>query len=591
MRKRRVLLVYPEIPTTYWSFKYALSFVGKKSVLPPLGLITIAAMLPEAWECRLVDMNAEVLDDDSIRWADMVFVSAMLVQRASFEDVVARCNRAGRKIVAGGPFPTAMHDEIEGVDHFVLNEAEVTLPRFLHDLEKGAPRGVYSDETKPDITSTPVPRFDLLNIDYYSTVSLQYSRGCPFNCEFCDIIEMFGRKPRTKTPEQFLGEMEALYATDFRGPLFIVDDNFIGNKQSVKALLREVIPWQKEHGYPFSLSTEASINLAEDDELLDLMVDAGFMMAFVGIETPVEESLSLTGKNQNLKSDMLGSVRRIQERGIEVTGGFIIGFDTDPEDIFDRQIRFIRDSAIPTAMLGLLMALPNTRLYRRLEAEGRLLGLSTGNNTHDVEMNFIPKLPRRMLEDGYRRVIGEIYSPRTYFDRCLELLRRYPAKKKVNVKKTSYRGKNRLLSLLEARALFASLLRQGFSWYGREYFRFLLKSLFINPSRFPQTVGMAIEGHHFLTMTAEILAAGEFGRYLEAAGNLAGGDERACTANGPGVLMKPAARWKRNVGAEIAARYKKLSAGARKYADSMLARYERKADVVGRTTERRAGGR
>ncbi|HSV97831.1 MAG TPA: B12-binding domain-containing radical SAM protein [Spirochaetota bacterium] len=585
MRKQRVLLVYPEIPTTYWSFKYALSFVGKKSVLPPLGLITIAAMLPDSWECRLVDMNAETLDDGAIEWADMVFVSAMLVQRASFEEVVARCNRLGRTVVAGGPFPTAMHGDIEGVDHFVLNEAEITLPLFLGDFENGGPRGVYSDETRPDITSTPVPRFDLLNIDYYSTISLQYSRGCPFNCEFCDIVEMFGRTPRTKTPEQFLGEMEALHATDFRGPLFIVDDNFIGNKRNVKQLLRAIIPWQKERGYPFSLSTEASINLAEDDELLDLMVDAGFMMAFVGVETPVEESLALTGKSQNLKTNMLESVRKIQERGIEVTGGFIIGFDSDPEDIFERQIRFIRDSAIPTAMVGLLMALPNTRLYRRLEAEGRLLGLSTGNNTHDAEMNFIPKLPRRALEDGYRRVIGEIYSPRTYFDRCLELLRRYPAKKKVNVKKTSYRGKNRLLSILEARALFASLFRQGFSWYGFEYVRFLVKSIFINPSRFPQTVGMAIEGHHFLTITAEILAAGEFARCLEEAGGPAGETVPA------GAVLEQIAGWKRMIGADIAARYGKLSAGARKYADRMLARYDRKADTAAGNPARRADGR
>ncbi len=554
MRKQRVLLVYPEIPTTYWSFKYALSFVGKKSVLPPLGLVTIAAMLPASWECRLVDMNAETLEDGAIEWADMVFISAMLIQRASFEEVVVRCNRLGRRVVAGGPFPTAMHEDIEGVDHFVLNEAEVTLPRFLEDWENDEAHGLYFDETKPDITTTPVPRFDLLNIDYYSTVSLQYSRGCPFNCEFCDIIEMFGRVPRTKTPEQFLREMEALYATGFRGPLFIVDDNFIGNKHSVKELLRAIIPWQKEHAYPFSLSTEASINLAEDDELLDLMVNAGFIMAFIGIETPMEESLALTGKSQNLKADMLESVRKIQERGIEVTGGFIIGFDTDPVDIFDRQIRFIRDSAIPTAMVGLLMALPNTRLYRRLEAEGRLLGLSTGNNTHDVVINFVSKLPHRTLENGYRRVLKEIYSPRAYFDRCLELLRRYPAKKKLNVKKTSYRGKNRLLSLIEVRALFASLFRQGFSWYGLEYVCFLVGALFINPSRFPQAVGMAIEGHHFLTMTAEILAADGFARRLEEARDMAGEKASAGTQPGTNIAMGPAAESGRMPGSKTALR-------------------------------------
>ncbi|HNU91181.1 MAG TPA: B12-binding domain-containing radical SAM protein [Spirochaetota bacterium] len=506
MLKRRVLLVYPEIPATYWSFKYALDFVGKKAVLPPLGLITVAAMLPEEWECRLVDMNVEPLEDEAIEWADMVFVSAMLVQRASFEKVVARVGRLGRCVVAGGPYPTAMHCDIGGVDHFVLNEAEATLAPFLRDLEKGKPKRVYSDETRPDIAATPAPRFDLLDIDCYSTASLQFSRGCPFNCEFCDIIEMFGHVPRVKSPGQFLREMDSLYATGFRGPLFIVDDNFIGNKHRVKELLREIIIWQKKYGHPFSLSTEASINLADDDELLELMAEAGFMMVFVGIETPVEESLSLAGKTQNLKGNMLESIRKIQGRGIEVTGGFIIGFDTDPEDIFDRQIGFVRESAIPTAMVGLLMALPNTRLYRRLEAEGRITGLSTGNNTHDVRVNFESKLPPGVLYDGYRRVIREIYGPRAYFDRCLELLRRFPKKKRVNVKKTTYRGKNRLISFLEARALFASLFRQGLSWYGPEYFRFLAKSLFINPSRFPQAVGMAIEGHHFMTMTGEILA-------------------------------------------------------------------------------------
>ncbi|HQL83885.1 MAG TPA: radical SAM protein, partial [Spirochaetota bacterium] len=360
--KRKILLVYPEIPATYWSFKYVMPFVGHKSLMPPLGLITVAAMLPEDYDLRLIDMNIQELNGEDITAADLVFVSAMIVQKESFHKVVRMCNRYGVPVVAGGPYPTTGHESIRGVDHFVLNEGEITLPRFIADLEAGRPQKIYRDETKPDITKTPPPRFDLLDLGAYGSMAVQSSRGCPFNCEFCDIIEMFGRVPRYKLPEQFIREMDLLYETGYRGSLFIVDDNFIGNKKKVRELLDHIIEWQKSRNYPFSLYTEASINLAEDDGLLDRMVAAGLDMVFIGIETPVQETLEHTNKMQNTKSDIIESISKIQEKGIEVMGGFIVGFDTDPENIFDLQIEFIQKAGIPLAMIGTLIALPGTQL-------------------------------------------------------------------------------------------------------------------------------------------------------------------------------------------------------------------------------------
>jgi radical SAM superfamily enzyme YgiQ (UPF0313 family) len=509
----KVLLVSPRIPTTYWSYKYALPFVKKKALLPPLGLLTVAAMLPEDFELRLIDMNVTSLCREDVEWADMVFVSAMLVQKNSFEEVTALCRQCGTPVVAGGPYPTSSHESIEGVDHFVLDEAEITLPVFLRDLEQGQARPLYRAEGKPELNLTPLPRFDLVDVSLYESMPLQYSRGCPFDCEFCDIIELFGRKPRTKDPEQFMREVELLYNTGFRGSLFIVDDNFIGNKQKAKALLQPLAAWQKAHHYPFTVSTEASITLAQDKELLDLMVAARFTMVFIGIETPDAETLARNHKTQNLREDILSSVTKIQARGIEVSGGFIVGFDGETADIFERQRVFIQQAGIPTAMVGLLIALPNTQLYRRLRQEGRLLAETGGNNTHDFDLNYVPQMPKHILVEGYKWLLNHVYSPTAYFQRALTMIKRFAHGRKQRIEAAGGADPDyipRSLRLRDVFALLRSLFRQGFSTYGRHYFRYLIKVLRVDASLFTQAVTVAVRGHHFVRMTREIMKAEAF---------------------------------------------------------------------------------
>ncbi|MBW2365649.1 MAG: B12-binding domain-containing radical SAM protein, partial [Deltaproteobacteria bacterium] len=356
---KNILLVYPEVPTnTYWSFKYALKFLKKKSAMPPLGLITLAALFPENYNLRLIDMNIEPLNEKDIQWADAVFVSAMIIQKESLKKVIADCNRLKTPVVSGGPYATSSYQEIDGVDHFVLGEVEDTFKNFLQDLEKGNAKKIYRQPERPDITSTVTPRFDLLDMNAYSSMSIQYSRGCPFKCEFCDIWKVYGNKPRVKSAETVIRELDVLYQSGWEGPVFMVDDNFIGNKKHVKKeLLPVIIEWQIKHSHIFRFTTEASINIADDNELLAQMRDAGFNQVFIGIETPSTEALKETGKFQNLKIDMVEAIQTVQEYSIEVMAGFIIGFDTDKEDIFDRQISFIQQTGIPQAMVGLLNAL------------------------------------------------------------------------------------------------------------------------------------------------------------------------------------------------------------------------------------------
>jgi len=419
----KILLVNPEFPETYWSFRYALPFEGKRSVFPPLGLLTVSGLLPHSCERRLVDLNIERLKDSQIEWADMVFITGMLAQKVSLHETVKRCKERGKVIVLGGPYVTSTIEELPYADHIFQGEAETTLPQFFADLERGETKRIYKAPERPPLSLAPVADFGLVNLKKYSCMSVQYSRGCPFSCEFCDIIEIYGRVPRTKSNQQMIAEFDALKQLGWRGPLFIVDDNFIGNKKNVRLLLPALIEWQKKNGYPFSLLTEASVNLADDDDLLTAMKDAGFRRVFLGIETPVEESLKEAQKSQN-RGNLLESVRRIQSHGMEVMAGFIVGFDNDPDDIFERQIDFIRESAIPMAMVGMLNALPDTQLWKRLEREGRLLGAdATGNNTI-ATVNFIPKMDVDTLISGYQRIMRTIYKPSEYYRRALDSLQR-----------------------------------------------------------------------------------------------------------------------------------------------------------------------
>jgi radical SAM superfamily enzyme YgiQ (UPF0313 family) len=483
----KALLVYPSVPDTFWNFKHILKFVRKRAAHPPLGLLTVAAMLPADWDLRLVDLNVEGLSDDQIRDADMVFIGAMVVQKVSVREVVNRCHKLGKKVVGGGPLFMSSADEFDDVDYIVKGEAEVTLPAFLRDLARGTPGHLYSSEEKPDITTTPLPRWDLINMKHYASLSVQYSRGCPFNCEFCDIVILNGRQPRVKSNEQMLREFDILYEMGWRDRLFIVDDNFIGNKVKVKSMLGAIIAWQEERGFPFGLYTEASVNLADDDELMRLMVEAGFDNVFLGLETPEQDSLQECGKHQNKGKDLVRAVQRIQARGMEVMGGFIIGFDSDPPNIFDRQIKFIQNSGVVKAMIGLLNAVPGTRLYERLKREGRLLEGATGDNC-DGSLNFVPKMDAQALKDGYQAVLNYIYSPREYYNRTLEFLKHYrPARR-------------RRLNRSDLMAFVRSILYIGILEKGKSkiyYWKLLATALLFHRKAFGEAVSHAIFGYHF----------------------------------------------------------------------------------------------
>jgi radical SAM superfamily enzyme YgiQ (UPF0313 family) len=485
----RVLLVYPQYPDTFWSFKHALRVVAKKAAFPPLGLATVAAMLPRLWEMKLTDMNVRPLKDDDIRWADYVFISAMAVQRASVDEVIKRCKKLDTPTVAGGPLFTEQYDEFDEVDHLVLNEAEVTLPLFLEDLEKGCARHVYSSQERPDIRRTPLPKWSLVDMNKYSSMAVQYSRGCPYNCEFCDIIILNGNVPRTKGKEQIVAELDALYRRGWREGIFIVDDNFIGNKKKLKSeVLPAIIEWQKPRKYPSMLLTEASMNLADDEELMDLMVEAGFETVFVGIESPNEDSLAECSKQQNRGRDLVASVKTIQNHGLQVQGGFILGFDNDPASIFRSQINFIQNSGIVTAMVGLLNAPRGTRLYQRLKSEDRLLDDFSGDNT-DCSMNFTPKMDRETLMNGYRQILDTIYSPKEYYRRVKVFLSEYKPKRKKRLSQVHFWH-------LWA---FARLVWVLGVWdrYRIHYWRFFLSTLFKRPRHFPLSMTFAVYGFHF----------------------------------------------------------------------------------------------
>jgi radical SAM superfamily enzyme YgiQ (UPF0313 family) len=482
----RVLLVYPRNPDTFWSFKHSLPFVSKKCSFQPLGLLTIAAMMPREWALRLVDLNVEQLRDDDILQADYVMITGMIVHKASIREVVARCRRLGKPLIAGGPVFTTGIECFPEVQHFVLGEAEDVMPALIADMERGTVKPVYQAPDRPDIRSVPVPRWDLVDMRNYVTMSVQFSRGCPYDCEFCDIIEMNGRVPRTKTPEQLIRELDALRAHGWNEMVFIVDDNFIGNKKCAKALLRALIDWRQRTQPQMGFLTEASVNLAEDREMCDLMVQAGFKKVFLGIETPSLESLEECHKLQNTRRDLVESVQTIQRAGMEVMAGFIVGFDSDRDDIFRRQFEFIQRSGVVTAMVGLLTALPQTALYRRLLREGRIEAESTGNSVNAV-LNFKTILDRQFLVDGYRDLMNRLYEPKFYYRRIRTFLANHRPQ-----------GPKLRTSVRDVKAFLKSIWLLGVRHRGQlSYWRCFVGTLVRRPRQLPVAIELAIVGHHF----------------------------------------------------------------------------------------------
>jgi radical SAM superfamily enzyme YgiQ (UPF0313 family) len=481
-----VLFIYPKFPETFWSFTYALSFIGKKAAFPPLGLLTVATLLPETWSKRLVDVNVESLTDKDLAWADLAFIGGMTIQRDSAIKIIARCQALNLRTVAGGPLFTSEPEAFAQVDHLVLDEAELTLPRFLSDLQNGQPQKIYRASGFCDLADTPIPSWDMVNMRRYAALNVQFSRGCPFNCDFCNVTALFGHRPRTKTPDQVLAELDRIYAAGWRGSIFFVDDNFIGNKDFLKThLLPALIQWRKDKkGCVFF--TEASINLADDPDLLDLMVKAGFDSVFIGIESPDEVCLTECHKTQNKNRDLLQSVSTIHRSGLQVMGGFIVGFDSDTPSIFQRQVDFIQKSGIVTAMVGMLQAPPGTRLFDRLQKESRVVDAFTGDNV-DGTTNIIPHMGIDRLVDGYRSIMKQIYSPKNYYRRVRTLLREL---------KTPVI--NQPMDFQRFLSIFRATFRLGF--VGKERYRYwqlMLWTLARKPKQITVAMTLAIYGYHY----------------------------------------------------------------------------------------------
>ena len=493
----RILLLYPLFPKSFWSFEKTLALLNRKAMLPPLGLVTVAAILPQEWEFKLVDRNVRHVTEAEWAWADLVILSAMIVQKEDFLNQIQEAKRRGKAVAVGGPYPTALPEEAKasGADYLILDEGEITLPLFVEAIEQGNVGGIFRAQgEKPDVTYTPVPRFDLLEFDAYSEMSVQFSRGCPFQCEFCDIIVLYGRKPRTKTPEQLLAELERLYELGWRRSIFMVDDNFIGNKRNVKLFLKELKPWMVEHGYPFSFATEASVDLAKDQELMDMMVQCNFGAVFLGIETPDEESLTLTQKYQNTRESLSGAVHAIAHSGLRVMAGFIIGFDGEKPGAGDRIVQFVEKTAIPTALFSMLQALPDTALWHRLKREGRLRSESADINQVTL-MNFVPTRPLEEIAREYIDAFWKLYEPECFLDRTYRHFRilgeaTYPKKGKRSGKK---------LDWVAIRALLIICWRNGVLRRTRwQFWRNLFNMYRHNPGGLSSYLSVCAQLEHFL---------------------------------------------------------------------------------------------
>jgi len=481
-----VLLVYPRGPETFWSFRHVLKFVSKKAAFPPLGLLTVAAMLPQQWNFKLVDLNVAELSDEVLHWADYVLLSGMIVHRKSAHEVAARCVQHEKTVIAGGPLFTTGFREFPEIHHFVLGEAEDVIGKLAADMEHGTLQEIYRGSSWPDVRKTPVPRWDLIGLHDYVTMAVQFSRGCPFNCEFCDIVVMNGRVPRTKHPTQLVSELEALRLAGWKDMVFVVDDNFIGNRRRTRELLETLIEWRRHVRTQMGFLTEASVNLADSKELCELMVQAGFKKVFLGIETPSTSGLVECGKTQNSNRDLAEAVRTLQRAGLEVMGGFIVGFDSDPPDIFARQFDFIQRTGVVTAMVGLLTALPQTALYQRLSREGRLIAETCGNNT-DAAINFVTHLDREFIVSGYKELMRKLYAPRSYYHRIRAFLRTFEP-----------RGPTMRLSPSDIKAFVKSLWLLGVWHKGRRgYWGIFWWALLSGPRKFQAAMELSIIGYHF----------------------------------------------------------------------------------------------
>lgn len=487
----KALLIYPVFPPTFWSYDKSLELVNRKVLLPPLGLITVAGILPQTWDFKVVDRNIRSVTEEEWQWADIVIFSAMIVQKVDLLSQIQEAKKRGKLVAVGGPYATSVPHEIEGADFLILDEGEITLPEFVKAIERGETQGIFRTEEKPSVTDTPIPRYDLLELDAYDSMSVQFSRGCPFQCEFCDIIVLYGRKPRTKTPEQLLKELDFLYNLGWRRSIFMVDDNFIGNKRNVKLLLKELKVWQQEHNFPFRFNTEASVDLAQDQELMELMVDCYFDAVFLGIETPDEDSLKLTKKYQNTRDPLIDTIDTLIRTGLRPMAGFIIGFDGEKKGSGDRIIEFVEESAIPTAMFGMLQALPNTALWARLEKEGRLRVDGKQDINQSTLMNFTPTRPIEEIAEEYVRAFWQLYDAHTFLDRTYRCFLKLGAPKA--------KPPSKFPELVDLKALAIVVWRQGFKRSTRwKFWHHLFSIIKRNPAVWEQYLTVCAHNEHFL---------------------------------------------------------------------------------------------
>lgn len=492
----RCLLVNPRTPETYWSLAGTLEIVGRRWLVPPLPLITVAGFLPQNWNLQLIDLNVDDIADADLSSADVVFLTGMLVQRDSLHELIERCKKLGVPTVVGGPYATARPEDLALADHLVLGEAEEVMQELVTDLENGVGKREYREPGKPSLALTPVPRYDLLQVEAYQYMAVQFSRGCPFRCEFCDIISLYGRVPRTKSPDQVMKDLESIRATGFRGRVMFVDDNFVGHKPEAMIMLRRLKDWREETGAELDFFTEASVDLAERPDLVRAMTDAGFGVVFLGLESPSVASLRETKKLQNLRADPLEQVQSLRRQGLDVWAGFILGFDNDGPEVFDDMIRFVQDAGIVYAMVGMLIALPGTPLYERLSKEGRLRDQPDSGDMFAFT-NVVTRLPKQELLVGYLKVLENLYEPKRYFARCRIHLETWePAP-----------GLTEPTSLRELPIALRSLWRQGIRGrYRAEYWRFLAWTLWNGPHKLPLALAQACAAEHFLRYTAEVVA-------------------------------------------------------------------------------------